>query len=73
MSKQMGHMPYCRTCGPLGPAMRTTPAFDVVETHRRSYPHHQTSVIPTKTSIIVKGTSKWARRTSKHWPNDTWN
>lgn len=51
-------MPYCRTCGPLGPAMRNTPAFDVVETHRRSYPHHQTSVIPTKTSIIVKGTSK---------------
>lgn len=51
MSKQMGHMPYCRTCG-------STPAFDVVETHRRSYPHHQTSVIPTKTSIIVKGTSK---------------
>lgn len=35
-----------------------TPAFDVVETHRRAYPHHQTSVIPTKTSIIVKGTSK---------------
>lgn len=58
MSKQRGHMPYCRTCGPLGPAMRTMPAFDVVETHRRSYPHHQTSVIPTKTSIIVKRASK---------------
>lgn len=48
-------MPWCHTCGPLGPANGMNDALNLRETHRREYPHHQTCIMPTLKHTIEKG------------------